>query len=273
MPRNPDRSNLCHFTYADGRRCTLPQFPDDMGLCYHHREKRQAYLQAREAGRQVARFLHTNILTACDLSCTLSALFDATAQGYIKPKVASTLAYIAQLMLQAQERSKLEYTDTFVKPWEDVVSDGPAFTDDESPDEPDAASVAAEPSPIITPEPSVPPQALVPHEPTAAAPESEPSPVEHDPDPAESDSQSATVGSEPHLTEPAIATGVQPPSPESDADPVEVESACSLRDPEPPPDEPETPTDSGESTTPAPPYLSRLGKHFRRRQRYFFPRP
>ena len=65
MPRNPDRTDLCHFTYADDRRCTLPQFPDDYGLCYH-RQQRQAFLESREAGRQVARFLETDVLTACD---------------------------------------------------------------------------------------------------------------------------------------------------------------------------------------------------------------
>jgi len=29
MPTDSDR---CHFTFADGRRCTMPQFPDDMGF-------------------------------------------------------------------------------------------------------------------------------------------------------------------------------------------------------------------------------------------------
>jgi hypothetical protein len=28
MPKNQYRTNLCHFTFADGRRCSMPQFPD-----------------------------------------------------------------------------------------------------------------------------------------------------------------------------------------------------------------------------------------------------
>jgi hypothetical protein len=139
MPRNPDRTDLCHFTYADGRRCTLPQFPDDYGLCYHHREKRQAFLEAREAGRQISRFLETDILTACDLSCTLSALFSATAMGYIKPKTAATLGYLAQLMLQAQERAKAEFLQSGGKSWSKIVRKAPAFQPDEpDSDEPDS---------------------------------------------------------------------------------------------------------------------------------------
>ena len=160
MPRNPDRTDLCHFTYSDGRRCTLPQFPDDVGLCFHHGQKYRQRLEAREAGRRVSRFLETEILTACDLSCTLSALFGATAMGYLKPKTAATLGYLAQLMLQAQTRAKQEYTDTYVKPWQDVVSDGPAFNDAdyESACEDEPATTGPEP---VEPQPALqaPPQA------------------------------------------------------------------------------------------------------------------
>ena len=147
MPRNPDRTDLCHFTYADGRRCTLPQFPDDYGLCCHHRDKRRAFLEAREAGRQVSRFLETDILTACDLSCTLSALFSATAMGYIKPKTAATLGYLAQLMLQTQERAKAEFLQSGGKSWSKIVRMAPAFqTREPDSDEPDSTDLAqAEP--------------------------------------------------------------------------------------------------------------------------------
>ena len=137
MPKNHDGRELCHFTYADGRRCTLPQFPDDMGLCYHHGDQYRASLQSKEAGRQVSEFLSADILTACDLSRTLSALFSATAQGYLQPKVASSLGYIAQLMLQTQKLAKQEYLEAFDDPWPKVVADGAAFNDPEpEPDEP-----------------------------------------------------------------------------------------------------------------------------------------
>ena len=129
MPRNPDRTDLCHFTYSDGRRCTLPQFPDDMGLCYHHGQKRRAFLESRQAGRETSRFLRNDIHTACDLSATLAALFAATAEGYIKPKAAATLAYISQLMLQTQKLAKQEFLEAFEETWPDIVTAAPAFHD------------------------------------------------------------------------------------------------------------------------------------------------
>jgi Dam-replacing family len=151
MPKNHSGRELCYFTYADGRRCTLPQFPDDMGLCYHHREKRQAYLQSREAGRQVSLCLDTDILTACDLSRTLSALFAATAQGYMKPKLASSLAYLAQLMLQTHKLATEEYLETFERDWQDVVYEAPAFTHAELEPQPPAAPLAPDPTSNPTP--------------------------------------------------------------------------------------------------------------------------
>jgi len=127
MPRNPDSTDLCQFTYADGRRCTSPQFPDDMGLCYYHGEKRRAALKSEVAGRQISRFLHADVSTACDLNSTLAALFDATAQGHIKPRVAATLAYISSLMMQNQKIAKQEFLETHSSTWPEVVTQNPAF--------------------------------------------------------------------------------------------------------------------------------------------------
>lgn len=127
MPRNPDRTNLCQFTYADGRRCTSPQFPDDMGFCYYHGEKCRASLKSSIAGRHISRFLHADVPTACDLNSTLAALFDATAQGLIKPKVAATLAYISSLMMQNHKLAKQEFLETHTSTWPEVVAHNPAF--------------------------------------------------------------------------------------------------------------------------------------------------
>jgi len=128
MPRNPDRTELCQFTFSDGRRCTMPQFPDDLGFCYYHGQQCRERLHAKEAGRQVSRFLETDIMTACDLSCTLSALFGATAEGLIKPKRAKTLAYLAGLMLQTHKLAKSEFLEAYEQTWPEVVSHGPAFS-------------------------------------------------------------------------------------------------------------------------------------------------
>ena len=152
MPNHSDRANLCHFTFADGRRCTMPEFPDEMGLCYYHGQKVRERRDAREAGRQIAEFLDTDVLTATDLNSTLSSLFAATVQGYIKPKMAASLTYLANLMLQTQRLAKEEYMDAFEDPWAEVVAHSntfdpaPAALDEpDNPPDPAPASDSAEP--------------------------------------------------------------------------------------------------------------------------------
>jgi len=122
-----DRSNLCIFTFADGRQCTQPQSPDDEGLCYFHARKFIDQRRAQMAGKDIARLLDADITTACDLNAVFCALFSATAQGYLKPKTAHTLAYLGQLLLQTQRLAKEEFLQTFSKDWTDVVWESPTF--------------------------------------------------------------------------------------------------------------------------------------------------
>jgi hypothetical protein len=125
--KSEDRSSLCVFTFADGRHCTLPQSPDDMGLCYYHARRLVNKQRAQKAGQQIARLLDTQIATAGDLSAAFNALFAATAQGYIKPKTATALGYIGHLMLQTQQLAKEEFVDTFqTVSWGDIVYESPA---------------------------------------------------------------------------------------------------------------------------------------------------
>ena len=127
MPTNPNRSNLCHFTFADGRRCALPQFPDDLGLCYYHGKQYRQHLKALEVGRDIAHFFQTEILTNCDITAALGALFAATAQGHIKPKTATALAYLAQVITQNQQLAKGEFLESSRDNWRKVVRNAPAF--------------------------------------------------------------------------------------------------------------------------------------------------
>jgi len=101
-----DRSSLCHFTFADGHRCTLPQSADDMGLCYFHAKKFADRKGSEIAARKISYFLERDIVTTCDLSAAFNAVFAATAQGVIKPKTASTLTYLGHLMLETQQLAK-----------------------------------------------------------------------------------------------------------------------------------------------------------------------
>ncbi len=109
-----DRStNLCAFTFADGRQCRTPRCSGHLHLCYFHAQKEAASLAAQHVGEDISRFLPVKLLTACDLGVAMSRLFCAVAQGQVKPKVAGTLAYLAQTMLQSIPIAQDEYIHSF----------------------------------------------------------------------------------------------------------------------------------------------------------------
>jgi len=154
MPKNHDGRELCHFTYADGRRCNLPQFPDGFGLCYHHGQKYRANLESKEAGRQISQFVSTDILTASDISNAIGAVFSSTAQGYTKPKAALALGYLAQLMIQVHKLAKEEFLEAYQEKWPKIVQQSPAFRPDPDPEpepETNPASILAPEAPTAQP--------------------------------------------------------------------------------------------------------------------------
>jgi hypothetical protein len=110
MSKKPtkDRASLCTFTFADGRRCTSLRSGTKYDLCFFHLVKLRQRQQAEQAGEQVAAPFDTNFATACDLNAALTRLFSAVAQGLIKPKVATTLANIGQLLIRNQPLAKDE---------------------------------------------------------------------------------------------------------------------------------------------------------------------
>lgn len=123
-----DRANLCAFTFADGRRCALPQSSDGVGLCYFHARRFLRQTRARTAAQQISRLLDNDITTACDLNAAFNAVFTATAMGYIKPQAAATLAQMGRLMVQTQRTAKDEFLDTFPSTaWPTVVCEAPAL--------------------------------------------------------------------------------------------------------------------------------------------------
>ncbi len=132
MPNDPSnaRELLCTFTFSDGRRCKMPSYFTEPDLCYFHALKFQKQVKAERAGNQIAKFLNTDFVTACDLSNTFATLFCATAQGYIKPKTAATLAYLGQLMLQTHIHAKQEFQEAFDEDsWQNAILK--SFPDDD----------------------------------------------------------------------------------------------------------------------------------------------
>jgi hypothetical protein len=108
-----ERSSLCSFSFADGRRCRSPRCPAHPHLCGFHARKEAQALAALQAGRDISSYLSNSYLSACDLSSALGHLFSAVAQGQIKPKTATTLAYLGQTLLQTIRLAQDEYINAF----------------------------------------------------------------------------------------------------------------------------------------------------------------
>ena len=111
-PKKDRSPNLCAFTFADGRQCRTPRRSGHLHLCYFHAQKEAESLAAQQVGQDISRFLPTKLLTACDLGVAMSRLFCAVARGEVKPKVAATLAYLAQTMLQSIPIAQHEYCES-----------------------------------------------------------------------------------------------------------------------------------------------------------------
>ena len=108
-----DRSGLCSFTFADGRQCRTPRRAGHSHLCFFHARKEAQSLAAEQAGEDISSFLSGDFLSACDLSSALARLFSAVAKGDIKPRTASTLAYLGQTLIQSIQIAQDEYINAF----------------------------------------------------------------------------------------------------------------------------------------------------------------
>src|SRR5215475_10149891 len=111
---NADNHNLCHFSFADGRRCRMLRHRDHPGLCpFHSREERQR-IESERIGTELAATLTGHFLTASDINHVLGKVFTALAQDRISVKKARAFCYAAQLMLQSiptvKDETKFKYT-------------------------------------------------------------------------------------------------------------------------------------------------------------------
>ena len=122
--RPQDRVSLCHFSFADGRRCLTPISPGHPHFCFYHAQKEAQSVAAEKLGRDLDYFFSGDYLSACDLSAALARLFAAVARGHIKPRTARTLAYLAQTLAQTIHLSQHEYINAFgTDAWRQAVRD------------------------------------------------------------------------------------------------------------------------------------------------------
>src|ERR1700694_5009267 len=119
--RSKDRSSLCSFTFTDGRHCRTPRAEHPYLCAFHARKDAQA-LAGEAAGKDIAYHLSGSFVSACDLSSALGRLFSAVAQGQMKPKTASTLAYLGQTLVQILPLAQNEYINAFgTDSWRETV--------------------------------------------------------------------------------------------------------------------------------------------------------
>src|SRR5260370_27024215 len=165
--RSKHRSSLCSFMFVDGRHCRIPRRVDHPYLCAFHASKEAQSLAGEAAGKDIAYHLSGSFVSACDLSSALGRLFSAVAQGHVKPKTASTLAYLGQTLVQILPLARNEYIDAYdTDTWcetiresheqsADHISPDADAGDDPSP----APAPQSEPEPAPAPTPASPPDA------------------------------------------------------------------------------------------------------------------
>src|SRR5713226_5151751 len=166
-----DRSSLCSFTFADGRHSRIPRRADHPYLCAFHARKEAQTLAGAAAGEEIAYHLSGSFVSACDLSSALGRLFSAVAQGQVKPKTASTLAYLGQTLVQILPLAQDEYINAYdTDTWRETIRT--SHEQSAKHIEPDPPSPDPEPEPEPAPPPAPAPDST-PEAPSDASPASE----------------------------------------------------------------------------------------------------
>jgi hypothetical protein len=141
-----DRVSLCMFTFSDGRRCRSPRITGHPHFCFCHAQKEARARAAETLGKDLAYFFSGDYLSACDLSTALGRLIPAVIRGEVKPRTASTVAYLAQTLMQAIHLSKHEYINAFgTDGWRKCIRDSVTFNHDHlfPPTEPEPTAPSA----------------------------------------------------------------------------------------------------------------------------------
>lgn len=115
-------ASVCSYTFADGRQCRTPRISRESQLCHFHSKKQAEAERRRRIGFEIGGWVTTEYLSANDLGHALGLVFSQTLQGTIKPKTASTLAYLGQTMMQTIHLAQHEYINAHgADAWRQVI--------------------------------------------------------------------------------------------------------------------------------------------------------
>jgi hypothetical protein len=118
-----DRVSLCLFSYEDGRRCRTPRISNHPHFCFYHAQKESQSQSTEKLAKEIAYFFSGDYLSANDLNTALGRLIPAVIRGQIKPRVARTVAYMLQTLMQSTRQAQHEYINAFsTDGWRDAIS-------------------------------------------------------------------------------------------------------------------------------------------------------
>jgi hypothetical protein len=239
MSSNPkDRASLCLFTFTDGRKCRTPRTTGHPHFCFYHARKESQARAAETLGNDLNFFLSGEYLSANDLTVALGRIIPAVVRGDIKPRTATTVAYLAQTLLQTIHLAQDEYINAFGTPeWRETIHN--AVGQNWKYRHPAPPSNAA-PTPVPTPNPAPPPTSAPP-----PAPPSNCHPQRSEGSAFSSGLQSASHSSPTEDAIKDVGVGLQPgPSPASatdqptsDSEPLDDPSPSQQHESDSPPDQ------------------------------------
>jgi len=138
--------------FVDGRHCRIPRQLGHPYLCAFHARKDAQALAGEAAGKDIAYHLSGSFVSACDLSSALGRLFSAVAQGQVKPKTASTLAYLGQTLVQALPLAQHEYINAYgTDTWRETIRESHEQSADHTSPDPESPEPEPDPAPAPTP--------------------------------------------------------------------------------------------------------------------------
>ena len=137
-----DRVSLCLFSYEDGRRCRTPRISSHPHFCFYHAKKESQSQVTEKLAKDLTYFFSNDYLSANDLNTALGRLIPAVIRGEIKPRVARTVAYMLQTLMQSTRQAQHEFINAFgTDDWrETIVTSVTANHDHIYPPDPSAES-------------------------------------------------------------------------------------------------------------------------------------
>jgi hypothetical protein len=217
-----DRVSLCKFSFADGRRCRTPRTRNHPHFCFDHAQKEARARAAETLGKDVSYYFSGSYVSACDLSSALAGLIPAVIRGDVKPKTASTVAYLVQTLMQAIHLSQHEYinafgTDTWRQAIRNSVNGNYDYRFPPAPKPEHSASPQPEPASeqpdSPQPQPAARPAQTQPAQPLANCHSADPDPVGERSEESASPSNSSLATRNSSLPQPRNSSIPQPPTP------------------------------------------------------------